>query len=192
MCKRYNLQLVQVFKFRLLEKVLNFMKSTLAGVLMMATLTVPVAAFAQATKIGFVNTERILRDSTFAVQAQKRLEGDFSKRQKDLEALAAKVRADAVKLDKDSITLPEAEKVRRQRELAEADREFQRKRREFDEDLAQKKGQMVSELVEKANKVIRDIAEKENYDIIFQEAVYANKRIDITDKVLQRLDGGAK
>ncbi|MDH4395760.1 MAG: OmpH family outer membrane protein [Limnobacter sp.] len=148
------------------------------------------AAQAQTLKIGFVNTERILRDSTFAVQAQKRLEGDFSKRQKELESLAAKVRADAVKLDKDSITLPESEKVRRQRELAEADREFQRKRREFDEDLAQKKSQLVGELVERANKVIRELAERENYDIILQEAVYANKRIDVTDKVLQRLDGG--
>lgn len=168
----------------------GFKLAILSAVISASALAPLAAAQAQALKIGFVNTERILRDSTFAVQAQKRLEGDFSKRQKELESLAAKVRADAVKLDKDSITLPESEKVRRQRELAEADREFQRKRREFDEDLAQKKSQLVGELVEKANKVIRELAERENYDIILQEAVYANKRIDVTDKVLQRLDGG--
>jgi outer membrane protein len=46
----------------------------------------------------------------------------------------------------------------------------------------------VGELVERANRVIRQIAEKENYDIIFQEAVYAHKRIDITDQVLSSLD----
>jgi outer membrane protein len=165
-------------------------KLAILSAVISASAFAPLAAQAQTLKIGFVNTERILRDSTFAVQAQKRLEGDFSKRQKELESLAAKVRADAVKLDKDSITLPESEKVRRQRELAEADREFQRKRREFDEDLAQKKSQLVGELVERANKVIRELAERENYDIILQEAVYANKRIDVTDKVLQRLDGG--
>lgn len=168
----------------------GFKLAILSAVISASALAPVAAAQAQTLKIGFVNTERILRDSTFAVQAQKRLEGDFSKRQKELESLAAKVRADAVKLDKDSITLPESEKVRRQRELAEADREFQRKRREFDEDLAQKKSQLVGELVEKANKVIRELAERENYDIILQEAVYANKRIDVTDKVLQRLDGG--
>ena len=173
---------------------MKVLKNALASTLIVFSAFAPAAvmAQAQAMKIGFVNTERILRDSTFAVQAQKKLEADFSKRQKDLESLAAKVRADAVKLDKDAITLPEAEKTRRQRDLAEADRDFQRKRREFDEDLSQKKGQMVGELVERANRVIREIAEKENYDIIFQEAVYANKRIDITDKVLQRLDSGAK
>lgn len=148
----------------------------------------PLSASAQATKIGFVNTERILRDSQFAVDAQKRLEQSFAKRQKELESLAAQVRAEAVKLDKDAITLSEAEKVKRQRDLADMDRDFQRKRREFDEDLAQRKSQLVGELVERANKVIREIAEKENYDIIFQEAVYANKRIDVTDKVLDNLN----
>ena len=108
--------------------------------------------------------------------------------EKELEDLATKVKTEATKLDKDAITLPEAEKVRRQRDLAEMDRDFQRKRREFEEDLAQRKNQVVGELVERANRVIRQIAEKENYDIIFQEAVYAHKRIDITDQVLGSLD----
>lgn len=139
-------------------------------------------------KIGFVNTQRILRDSKFALDAQSELEESFASRQKELTAMASKVRSEAVKLDKDAITLSEEEKMRRQRELADMDRDFQRKRREFDEDLAQQKSQLVGELIELANKVIRQIAEKENYDLIFQDAVYANKRIDVTDKVLKQLN----
>lgn len=164
------------------------LKRMLIGAALSMAVVMPTMSQAQAAKIGFVNTERILRDSKFAVESQKRLERDFAKRQKELEDLAAKVKAEAVKLDKDAITLPEAEKVKRQRDLAEMDRDFQRKRREFEEDLAQRKNQVVGELVERANRVIRQIAEKENYDIIFQEAVYANKRIDITDQVLTSLD----
>jgi outer membrane protein len=160
---------------------------SLSVVAALCVLGVP-SAFA--AKLGFVNTERILRDSKFAVDAQKRLEKDFSKRQKELEDLANRVKTDANKLDKDSITLSESEKAKRQRDLAELDRDFQRKRREFEEDLAQRKNQVVGELIERANKIIRQIAEKENYDIIFQEAVYANKRIDITDQVMTSLDGG--
>ncbi|GLR26324.1 MULTISPECIES: OmpH family outer membrane protein [Limnobacter] len=169
---------------------MNRFAKALAAVAITVSLAAPVAANAQATKIGFVNTERILRDSKFAVESQKKLEKDFAKRQKDLEDTAAKVRAEAAKLDKDSITLSEAEKTKRQRDLSEMDRDFQRKRREFDEDLAQRKSQVVGELVERANRIIRSIAEKEGYDIIFQEAVYANKRIDITDQVLTALDSG--
>lgn len=148
----------------------------------------PLSSFAQDLKIGFVNTERILRDSKFAVQSQKELEAGFANRQKELEAMAAKVRAEAVKLDKDAITLSEEEKVRRQRDLAELDRDFQRKRREFDEDLAQRKSQLVGELVEKANRVIRSIADSQNYDLILQEAVHVSKRVDITDQVLKQLN----
>ncbi len=141
-------------------------------------------------KIGFVNTQRILRDSKFALDAQTNLENSFSARQKELTALATKVRTEATKLDKDAITLSEDQKSKRQRDLAELDRDFQRKRREFDEDLAQQKTQLVGELIERANKVIREIAEKENFDLIFQDAVYANKRIDITDKVIKSLNNG--
>lgn len=129
-----------------------------------------------------------MRDSSFAQESQKKLESSFSKRQKELEALAAKVRAEAVKLDKDAITLSDAEKVKRKRDLADMDLDFQRKRRDFDEELAKRRGELLGELVEKANKVIRQIAETDNYDIILQEAVFANKRIDITDKVLQQLN----
>ncbi|HTM61709.1 MAG TPA: OmpH family outer membrane protein, partial [Burkholderiales bacterium] len=41
-----------------------------------------------------------------------------------------------------------------------------------------------------ANRVIRQIAEQEKYDIIFQDAVYASPRIDLTDKVIKSLDSG--
>lgn len=159
-----------------------------AGLFLSFAVLAPTVAIAQDVKIGFVNTQRILRDSKFATDSQAKLEQSFSARQQELTDLAAKVRAEAVKLDKDAITLSDAEKVKRQRELAEMDRDFQRKRREFDEDLAQRKNQLVGELVERANKVIRQIAEKDNYDLIFQDAVYANPRIDITDKVLKALD----
>jgi len=44
-------------------------------------------------------------------------------------------------------------------------------------------------VLEQANRAIRQIAEQEKYDIIFQDAVYANPRIDLTDKVIKALDG---
>jgi outer membrane protein len=47
-------------------------------------------------------------------------------------------------------------------------------------------------IFERVNKIIKQIAEAEKYDIIFQEAVYANPRIDITDKVIKALGDGTK
>ena len=147
------------------------------------------AALAQELKIGYVNSDRVLREAAPAKAAQAKLEAEFSKREKELADLAARLKAAGEKLDKDGPTLSDTERGRRQRELVEQDRDFQRKRREFQEDLAQRKNEELATVVERANRVIRQIFETEKYDLILQEAVFAGPRIDITDKVIKALNG---
>ena len=98
------------------------------------------------------------------------------------------MKAAAEKFDKDSPVLSDSDRVRRQREIADSDKDFQRRQREFNEDINQRKNEELAAVVERANKVIRQIAESEKYDIVFQDAVYVNPRIDITDKVLKSLN----
>lgn len=154
----------------------------------MLAVSVPVAANAQEVKIGFVSTERIFRDAVPAKAATAKLEQEFSKRDKDLQDLAARLKQAAEKLDKDGPVLSETERNKRQRELTEMDRDFQRRQREFREDLNQRRNEELAVVLEKANKVIKQLAEAEKYDIVFQEAVYFSPRIDITDKVLKALN----
>ncbi len=146
------------------------------------------AAQAQELKIGFVSTERIFRDAAPAKAATAKLEQEFSKRDKDIQELAARLKSTAEKLDKDAPVLSDAERGKRQRELAEMDKDFQRRQREFREDLNQRRNEELAIVLEKANKVIKQLAEAEKYDIVFQEAVYFSPRIDITDKVLKALN----
>src|SRR6476661_8697190 len=153
------------------------------------------AAQAEELKIGYVNSDRVLRDAVPAKAAQSKLEGEFGKREKDLADLANKLKAASDKLEKDAPTLPEAERTRRQRDLVDQDREFQRRRREFQEDLNQRKNEELASVVERANKVIKQIFETEKYDLILQEAVFAGPKVDITDKVIKALNAqspGAK
>ncbi|MEN9419740.1 MAG: hypothetical protein RI988_3361 [Pseudomonadota bacterium] len=149
------------------------------------------AAIAQELKIGYVNSERVLRDSQAAKAAQTKLEAEFGRRDKELNDVAARLKAAADKLEKDFPTLSEAERNRRQRELVEQDRDLQRKKREFQEDLNQRKNEEYAGVVERANRVIRQIFEAEKFDLIIQEAVFAGPRVDITDKVIRALNGGA-
>ncbi|WP_407638182.1 OmpH family outer membrane protein [Herbaspirillum hiltneri] len=156
-----------------------------------ATLVAGVLSFAnvqaQESKIAFVSTERIFREAVPAKAAQTKLEAEFAKREKDIADMAARLKAQSDKLDKDAAILSESDRVKRQRDLGDLDKEFQRKQREFREDLNQRRNEELSVVLERTNKVIRQIAEAEKYDIVFQEAVYASKRIDITDKVLKEL-----
>ena len=156
-----------------------------------ATLAVGILSFAnvqaQESRIAFVSTERIFREAVPAKAAQTKLEAEFAKREKDIADMAARLKAQSDKLDKDAAVLSDSDRAKRQRDLGDLDKEFQRKQREFREDLNQRRNEELSVVLERTNKVIRQIAEAEKYDIVFQEAVYASKRIDITDKVLKEL-----
>jgi len=146
------------------------------------------AASAQELKIGYVNSDRVLRDALPAKAAQAKLEAEFSKREKDLNELANKLKAASDRLDKDAPTLGEAERTRRQRELVDQDRDLQRRRREFQEDLSQRKNEELATVVERTNRVIKQIFEAEKYDLILQEAVFWSPKVDITDKVIKALN----
>jgi outer membrane protein len=143
---------------------------------------------AQELKIGYVSSDRVLRDAVPAKAAQGKLETEFGKRDKELNDAAARLKAADDKFQKDQPTLAESERSRRQRELVEQERDIQRKRREFQEDLTQRKNEELAAVVERANKVIKQIAEQEKYDLILQDAVHWSARVDITDKVIKALN----
>ncbi len=143
------------------------------------------------SKIGFVNLDRILRDAGPAVRAQKKLEAEFQKREQELARTAESLKRLQETLEKNAMTMSESDRVKREREFQETNREFQRKQRELREDFNQRRNEELSGILERANRVVRQIAEAEKFDIIFQEAVFASARIDITDKVIRALDDGA-
>jgi outer membrane protein len=147
-------------------------------------------AFAQAEgKIGFVNTERVLRDAAPAVRAQKKIEAEFSKRDQELGKVAEQLKRMQDELEKNGVTMTESQRRNKEREFGDLNRDFQRRQREFREDLNQRRNEELAAVIEQANRIIRQIAEQEKYDLIFQDAVYANPRIDITDKVIKALEG---
>ena len=140
-----------------------------------------------AVRIGFVNTERVLRDSGPARAATAKLESEFSRRDKEIQDLGARLKTLAERLERDASVLQDTERVRRQREFGDLEKDLQRKQREFREDLNQRRNEELAQVVEKANRVIRQIAEQEKFDFILQEAVFASPRVDITEKVLRAL-----
>jgi outer membrane protein len=146
------------------------------------------AAWAQG-KIGVVQIERIVRDSAPALRAQKKLEAEFSKREGELAKVADQLKRMQDELEKDGVTMSEAQRRNKERDFNELTRDFQKRQRDYREDVNQRRNEELSQIVEQANRIIRQIAEQEKYDIIFQEAAYANPRIDITDKVIKAMDG---
>lgn len=164
------------------------MTQWLPAIAVAALLAAAPLAHAQELKVGVVNSDRILRDSQPARAAMQKLEAEFSKRDKELQEMGARLKTSAERFEKDGPVMSESDRVRRQRELAELDREFQRKQREFREDFNQRRNEELQGLLERTNRIIRQIAEQEKFDLIVQEAVYFNPRIDMTERVLRALN----
>jgi outer membrane protein len=165
-------------------------RSALAALLAVAALGVAAqpAPMTTTMKIGYVNTERILRDAAPAVRAQRKIEAEFQKRDQELAKFADQLKKMQDDVEKNSVTMSETQRRNREREFGEMNREFQRKQREFREDLNQRRNEELAQVVEQANRVINQIAEQEKYDLILQDAVYRSPRIDITDKVIKALE----
>ncbi len=140
------------------------------------------------TKVGFVNTQRILLDSAPAKVAQEKIDVEFEKRNAELQKLVGDLRKRVQAFEKDAPVLAESDRNRRQRELGNLDADVQRKQREIQEDFNRRRNEEFAIIIERANAAIKNIAEAENYDLILQDAVTVSPRVDITDKVIKALN----
>ena len=164
---------------------------SLAVLLGSMALAAPLAVHAEEFKAGFVNTDRLFREANAAKAAQSKLEQEFSKREKEIDDASTALKTASDRFERESLTLSESQRQTRQRQLVDQDRDFQRKRREFQEDLNARKQEELQQILDRANRIVRQLAESEKFDAIFQEAVYINPRLDITDKVIKALNAAA-
>lgn len=163
------------------------MKTTMMKTMLLGGLLFAGSALAGDFKVGVVDTERVLRESQPAVKAEKKIEKEFSGRDQEIKKTMKQVKDLQLLLEKDASALNEADRRNKERELSALNVNLQRMQREFREDLSLRKNEELAVVLERANKAIQTIAETEKYDLILQEAVYRNPKIDITDKVLKNL-----
>jgi outer membrane protein len=165
----------------------HFYLSLAAVVLAFASLCDSGAALAAELKIGFIDAERINRESAPAEVASKRLEKEFAPRAQELQRRESQIKSLQGQLEKDAMTMSESDRRGKEQELARLSLDFQRLQREYREDLNLRRNQELQALFERANRVIKSIAEAEKFDLILQEAVYRSPRLDITERVLKAL-----
>ena len=166
------------------------MKHTFPSITVLLLACAAAAVVAQDMKIGFVDVERIRRESAPAERASKQLEKEFAPRAQDLQRREAQVKTLQGQLEKDAMTMSESERRGKEQELSRMNVDFQRLQREYREDLNLRRNQELGALFERADRVIKQIADAEKFDLILQEAVFRSPRIDITDRVLKALAEG--
>lgn len=138
-------------------------------------------------KVGIVDTERILRESVPAMNAETKIEKEFSGRDQQIKDLLKQIKELQASLEKEGAIMSDVEHRNKEREVTASNVDLQRMQREFREDLNLRKNEELSRVLDLANKAIQTIADTEKFDLILQEAVYRNPKIDITDKVINLL-----
>lgn len=151
---------------------------------------IAIAANANAAdlKIGYVQVDKILQEAPQTAESGKKLEREFSPRSIELDKMQKQIRDIEASLDKEGVTMSEAERRNKERDASNQKIEFQRKQRELREDINLRKNEELASLQDRINKAVQTVSETENYDLVVYGGVaYASKKIDITDKVLKLL-----
>ena len=141
-------------------------------------------------RIGVVNTEKILRESAPALQAQQKIDQEFIPRDIEIKDMANQAKTLQEKLEQKGATMNDTDRRELERELANLSRNYQRAQRQMREDLTVRQNEEYGVILELIDEAIKLVAEKEHYDLILQlqDSVYRSQRIDITDQVIEVLN----
>lgn len=155
----------------------------------LACLLISSLSFAEEAKLGVVNIAYVLKHAPQAAAARKSLETEFAPREEDILKLERNLKSDTAKLAKDGAIMSPAGKKQLERKILNIKRDIKRAKEEFTEDLNIRRNDELTKLQKIVNNAIVTLAEEEKFDVIFGDNVmYANKRSDITKKILKTLD----
>ncbi|HHG90699.1 MAG TPA: OmpH family outer membrane protein [Devosia sp.] len=149
--------------------------------------------WAEEIKIGFVNVARVLQQAPQAEKAKKRLEREFAPRDKRLVAMQKELQKLEEKLARDAAVMSDSERRKLEREILAKQRELKRAREEFREDFNLRRNEELGKLQRQVFEAIKSLAKEESYDLLLTDGVvYASDKVDVTAKILKRLQDLAK
>jgi outer membrane protein len=147
-----------------------------------------VAGAQDGTRVGFVDMQRLIDTAPQILAARERLQVEFAARDQRLrgdEAQLAELERD-LRAAADSDDPAAAEDLRRQRDALQ--RSVERTRERLRSELDARSEEEVDRAWPQINEAVAELAREEGFDLIVPSpVVYVSGRIDITDRVLDRL-----
>ncbi len=155
-----------------------------------------ISAFASPTiyaeKIGYVNAVELVETAPQGKKALKELEDEFSDRERAVLSLRDEAVALEQSITKNGLLLGDTEKTEQTKKLVELQRRLQREQRELSEDFNLRRNEALAKLQKIVTDAVIEVAKAQNYDIVFQQAVWFKPSIDMTQAVLDHLEKNEK
>jgi len=163
-------------------------KTTYMALLAAALLMLAGNAGAGDIKIGFVDATKVFEKSPQYEAARKSLEAEFTRRDNDLVAQRKQLKKLEEKLARDGAVMSDSELKRLDRDIISRRRKLKNAQDEFREDFNLRRNEEFNKLRRQVAEIVRQVGKDEGLDMIFSDGVvYASKRVNISEKVLQRL-----
>ena len=165
---------------------------TVIGMMALALGLAARPAHAADFKVGIVDLQRALNESSAGRKAKEQFKGEFEKMQNGLKG--EKDSLDRIKdeLDKKSAVLSDDQKRSKAEDFERRRRDLRRKLEDSDAELRKKDQELTGSILKDLAVVIQEIGEREGYTVILENSsssvLYGSKSIDMTDSVIKAFD----
>ncbi|HSJ10844.1 MAG TPA: OmpH family outer membrane protein [Longimicrobiales bacterium] len=164
-----------------------------AAALMLAA--APLAAQTAPTKIGFINTQRVISEAPGAAEAQQTLTTEMQALEAQVTAMQDSMTAMQQDYQQRSLVMSADAKARREQEILTKRNEFGARAQTIQQQAQRRQQEIMEPLMQKVEAAIDQVRQAEGYAIVFDAAsdaiVSADASLDLTQKVIDRLKAAA-
>jgi outer membrane protein len=154
-----------------------------------ALLATVASASAQQIKIGFVDLQRALNDSTAGKKAKEEFKKQVERLQVDLKAQKERLEALKEQLEKKALVMKEEERRNLEKDYQKKLRDFELAYKDSQSELQMKDNELTADLLKELQVVIEQYGKNGNYTIILEQAsssvLYGAPEIDLTDQIIE-------
>lgn len=152
-------------------------------------------AAAQQIKMGFVNSQRILAEAPGVQQVQQTLQAEMTRLRAPLDSMEQRLNAANTAFQQQQATLTPQAREQRQTELQQQFAAYQQRGQQLQEQAQQRQQQLVAPVMQQINTAIEALRREGAFTLIVDSSqggiVTVDPALDLTERVLQRLRGGA-
>ncbi|WP_289022148.1 OmpH family outer membrane protein [Desulfobacter postgatei] len=159
------------------------------AVLIIATMFTCIAFAADTTKIGVVNFEKIIQESSAGKVMQKDLKAKLEQLQGKLQAEEKKVQDMSAALEREALVLSSEKKLERQRELRDKADDLKKMNADYTQEMNIMRNKRVNQIEKDVFDITNKIGKAQGYIVIIERkmagVIYAADKVDITDEIIK-------
>lgn len=162
----------------------------LSCLLLSATLAVgSTGVFAEGSRIGVVDLQKIMQTSTQMKSIQEKLEKQFKARRDNLIAMEETLKKDMENFKRDTAVMSQSQRKDLEKKIVGEQQQFERDGQQYQQELSTAHNESMEEFYTKIRAAISKIAEREKYDLVLQKdaAPFSVDKLDVTAKVMQEI-----